>query len=129
MKLFFENKMNEAKTFGFEFANDYDIYDPDDEDCYSETGFKTAEEARARAEEVRGREYKDRKVRIFTESYIDYDEDLEMDWAAGDLDCDRDRPRVYEFSSAGQAKIALSVARQPGYRDAWRETNKVYLKF
>lgn len=59
--------------------------------------------------------------------YKPVDEETELEWQSADLDYDCEQSGVYSFASAKQASIALKLANQHGWRDAWRETQKVYL--
>lgn len=69
----------------------------------------------------------DDKNESLKESFYTHDENLVDDWEAQDLTFDIEQAGVYTFETAAQAKEALKTARSHGYRDAWRETNKVYI--
>lgn len=73
----------------------------------------------------------DDKNESLKEDFYIHDEGLADDWIAQDLTFDVDQAAgfygIYEFETAAEAKEALKTARSHGYRDAWRETNKVYI--
>ena len=70
---------------------------------------------------------KDDKNESLEESFYVHDQSLVDDWIEQDLTFDIEQDGVYSFANANESRKALKTAISHGYRDAWRETNKVYI--
>lgn len=69
----------------------------------------------------------DEKNESLEESFYIHDQSLVDDWIEQHLTFDIEQDGVYSFANANESREALKTAISHGYRDAWRETNKVYI--
>lgn len=69
----------------------------------------------------------DEKNESLEESFYIHDQSLVDDWIEQHLTFDIEQAGVYSFANANESREALKTAISHGYRDAWRETNKVYI--